>query len=383
MNIGIICEYSPFHNGHLYHINKIKEMYPNCNIILVMSSLFLERGDVSILDKWAKTDIALEMGVNIVIELPFVFSSQSADIFAKGAIEILKSMHVDKLVFGSELNDINKLKEIANAQINNKEFETLVKDNIAKGINYPTALANSLKEILGYTTNDPNDLLGISYVKEIIKQDAKIEPIAIKRTNDFHDKKLSNNIASASSIREAIKNNKGIKKYVPSITYKYLKKQCYLTQQYFPYLKYKIISEIDNLDIYQTVDEGIEGRIKKYIYTSNSLEELIGNIKSKRFTYNKINRMLIHILCSFTKEEAKQYRSNEYIRILGFNKAGREYLNKIKKVSELPIITGYSNTNSKILDIEYRVSSIYYMASKEKNKTTLMTREFKQSPIIK
>lgn len=383
MNIGIICEYSPFHNGHLYHINKIKEMYPNCNIILVMSSLFLERGDTSILDKWAKTDIALQMGVNIVIELPFVFSSQSADIFAKGAIEILKNMHIDKLVFGSELNDINKLKEIANTQINNKEFELLVKDNIAKGINYPTALANSLKQILGYTTNCPNDLLGISYIKEIIKQDTKIEPITIKRTNDFHDKKLSNRIASASSIREAIKKNKGVKKYVPSVTYKYLKEQCYLIEQYFPYLKYKIISEINNLDIYQTVDEGIEGRIKKYIYTSNSLEELIKNIKSKRFTYNKINRMLIHILCSFTKEEAKKYKNNEYIRVLGFDKLGREYLNKIKKVSELPIITGYSNTNSNILDIEYRVSSIYYMASKEKNKTILMTKEFKQTPIIK
>lgn len=383
MNIGIICEYSPFHNGHLYHINKIKEMFPNCNIILIMSSSFLERGDISILDKWAKTDIALEMGVNIVIELPFVFSSQSADIFAKGAIEILKSMHVDKIIFGSELNDINKLKEIASTQINNKEFEALVKDNVSKGINYPTALAKSLKEILGYTTNNPNDLLGISYIKEIIKQDAKIEPITIKRTNDFHDKKLSNKIASASSIREAIRKNKNVKKYVPLITYKYLKKQCYLIEQYFPYLKYKIISEINNLDIYQTVDEGIEGRIKKYIYTSNSLEELIKNIKNKRFTYNKINRMLIHILCGFTKEEAKKYKNNEYIRILGFNKSGREYLNKIKKISELPIITGYSNTSSKILDIEFRVSSIYYMASKEKNKTILMTREFTQTPIIK
>src|SRR5574344_972722 len=356
MNIGIICEYSPFHNGHLYHINKIKELYPNSNIILVMSSSFLERGDVSILDKWSKTDIALSMGVDIAIELPFIFSSQSADIFAKGAIEILKNMNVDKLVFGSELNDINKLKEIANTQINNKEFEKLVKENMDKGNNYPTALATSLKNILGYTVDNPNDLLGISYIKEIIKQEANIEPICIKRTNDFHDKKLIDKITSASSIRNAIKENKNIKKYVPAITYKYLKKNTYLTEDYFPFLKYKIISEINHLDIYQTVDEGLASRIKKVIYESNSLNELVENIKTKRYTYNKINRMLIHILCSFTKEEAKKYTNNEYIRILGFNNKGRTYLNKIKKISILPIITGYSNIDSEILNIEYRVT---------------------------
>lgn len=383
MNIGIICEYSPFHNGHLYHINKIKEMYPDSNIILVMSSLFMERGEVSILDKWAKTDIALTMGVDIVIELPFVFSSQSADIFAKGAIEILKNMNVDKLIFGSELDDIEKLKKIANTQINNKEFENLVKENINKGNNYPTSLANALNKILGYTTNNPNDLLGISYIKEIIKQKTNIEPICIKRTNDFHSKKISNRITSASSIREAIRNKKSVKKYVPSITYNYLKKDIHLTEDYFPLLKYKIISSINNLDIYQTVDEGIEGRIKKYIYESNTWDELVENIKTKRYTYNKINRMLIHILCNFTKAEAKKYKNNEYIRILGFNKNGRTYLNKIKKTSSLPIITGYSNTDSEILNIEYRVSSIYYMTSKEKNKTILMTKEFKETPIIK
>ena len=383
MNIGIICEYSPFHNGHLYHIKKIKEMYPNSNIILVMSSSFLQRGEASILDKWAKTDIALEMGVDIVIELPFVFSTQSADIFAKGAIEILKNMHVDKLVFGSELDDIQKLKKLANIQINNPEFDNLVKEQLDKGINYPTALSNACEQLLDFTIEKPNDLLGISYIKEIIKQDANIEPITIKRTNDYHDKIMKNRITSATSIREAIRNKKNIKKYVPSITYKYLKKNTYLTEYYFPYLKYKIISEIDNLSIYQTVDEGIESRIKKAIYESNTLDELISNIKTKRYTYNKINRMLVHILCSFTKEEANTFKNNEYIRILGFNKKGQAYLNEVKKKTSIPIITGYSNTDSKILDIELRVSNIYYLITKEEKKTILMNSEFKRSPIIK
>ena len=381
MNIGIICEYNPFHNGHKYHIDKIKEMYPDSNIILVMSSLFLERGEVSIIDKWSKTDIALNMGVDIVIELPFIFSSQGADIFSKGAIEILKNMHVDKLIFGSELNDVDRLKLVAETQINNKEFDNKVTAYLEKGINYPTALSNSLKDILGFTVENPNDLLGVSYIKEIIKQKANITVETIKRTNDFNSKKLTGKLTSASSIREALKNKKSVKKYVPRITYKYLK-DLHFNEDYFNLLKYKIISEIDNLDIYQTVDEGIESRIKKYIYESNSFEELVNNIKTKRYTYNKISRMLIHILCSFTKEEALLTKKSEYIRVLGFNDKGKAYLNKVKKISNLPIITGYSNIDSKILDIEYRVSNIYYLTSKEKNKTSLMNRE-KSSPIIR
>ena len=383
MNIGIICEYSPFHNGHLYHINKIKNIYPNSNIILIMSSSFLQRGDVSILDKWAKTDIALSLGVDVVIELPFIFSTQSADIFAKGAIEILKNLNVDKIVFGSEENNIQKLIEIAKLQINNQNFNDLVKKELNKGINYPTALSNSIKSLLGYTISNPNDLLGISYIKEIIKQEANIEPICIKRTNDFHETKLNNKITSATSIRKAIKDKKNIKNYVPKITYKYLKKDKHLIEDYYPYLKYKIISEINNLNIYQTVDEGIESRIKKFIYEAENLDELINKIKTKRYTYNKINRMLIHILCSFTKEEANSYKNNEYIRILGFSKKGQTFLNEAKKKTNIPIITGYSNTNSKILDIEYRVTSIYYLTSNHNKKTILLNSEIKNSPIIK
>lgn len=370
MSIGIICEYSPFHNGHLYHIKKIKEMYPESTIILVMSSSFLQRGDVSILNKWDKTEISLKYGVDIVIELPFVFSSQSADIFSKGAIEILKNMNVEKLVFGSELNDIEKLKKCACIQ-STKEFDSEVKHYLDDGINYPTALSKALDNILGFSIKNPNDLLAISYIKEIIRQKANIEPICIKRTNSFHDKKLSSSITSATSIRVALKEKKNIKKYVPTLTYKKLKKEKHFIDDYYDYLKYKIISDND-LSKYQTVDEGIESRIKKYINTSNNFDELINSIKTKRYTYNKISRMLIHILCSFTKEEAKNLKS-EYIRVLGFNEKGKKYLNSIKKNTKLPIITGYSNINSKILDIENRVNNIYAL-----NNNDLVKRELKE-----
>lgn len=380
MNVGIICEYNPFHNGHLYHIKKIKELYPNANIILVMSSLFTQRGESSLLNKWDKTDISLSYGVDLVVELPFVFSTQSADIFAKGAIEILKNLKTDFLVFGSECNDINLLKEMANIQ-NTKNFNDIIKNELDKGMNYPSAISNAIKKIVGKTIDSPNDLLAISYIKEIIKQNANITPICIKRTNDYHDENLSSFISSATSIRKALNLKKNVKNYVPEKTYYYLNSEFHFIDEYFDLLKYKIIVSKD-LQIYQTVDEGLSNRIKSQIIKSNSLEELIKNIKTKRYTYNKIKRMLLHILCDFTKEEANRCKESEYIRILGFNEKGKNLLNKCKKTSKLPIITGYSNIKSEILNIEFRVSNIYYLIYKEK-KNYLMELEYKHSPIIK
>lgn len=383
MTTGIICEYNPFHNGHKYHIQKIKEMYPDDTIILVMSSNFLQRGETSLINKWDKCEIALNLGVDLVCELPFVFSSQGADVFAHGAIEILDSLNVDRLVFGSEINDIDVLKDMARVQVNNNRFNELVKEYVLEGVNYPTAISKAIKILTKHETNKPNDLLGISYIKEIIKLKSKIQPICIKRTNDYHGTNTDNEIISATSIRNLLKENKDISKYVPDITLKYLKNDMYFIDNYFDFIKYKIISNFDCLYKYQTVDEGIEGRIKKAIYESNNLEELINKIKSKRYTYNKIKRMLVHILCGFTKEEAKQTKNSEYIRILGFNGNGKNFLNKIKKISRLPIITGYSNINSKILDIEFRVNAIYFLVEKEKNKNNLINMEYKHKPIIK
>ncbi len=383
MSTGIICEYNPFHNGHLYHINKIKEMYPDDIIVLVMSSHFLQRGDSSLINKWDKTDIALSLGVDIVIELPFIFSSQGADIFAKGSIEILNNMNVDRLIFGSETDNIEILNNIADIQINNSDFDLKVKKYMDEGISYPTALSKAVYDLTDIKIDKPNDLLAISYIKEIKKQNANIKPSCIKRTNDFHSLKLDNEIVSATSIRNALKENKDVKKYVPSVVYDYLQKEISFTEDYFNFLKYKIISELNNLSIYHCVDEGIENRIKKYIYTSNDMDELINNIKTKRYTYNKVKRMLAYILCSYTKEEALRTKKSEYIRILGFNKKGKDYLNKVKKTSLLPIITGYSNIKSEILDIEKRVSSIYFLTFKQKNKNYLMEMEYKHKPIIK
>ena len=372
-SIGIICEYNPFHNGHLYHLNKIKEMYQDYTIILIMSGHFLQRGDVSVINKWNKTDIALEMGVDLVIELPFVFASQSADIFAYGAISILNYIGVEKIIFGSESNDIDKLKTLAQESENQKNKEN-IKKYLDEGYSYPTALGN----ILNINMENPNDILGISYIKAINKLNSNIEPICIKRTNDYNNKSTTGSISSATSIRENIKNNKNISEFVPDYVKKYIDNV--FIDDYFDLLRYKIISSKD-LSIYQTVDEGIENRIKKYIFEVNSLEELINKVKTKRYTYNKIKRMFVHILCGFTKEEAHRFKEIRYIRILGFNEKGRTYLNKIKKGIKIPIITNYSDIKDDMLELEFRVNCIYSSIFKEKN--YLSELEYKRKPIIK
>ena len=169
--IGVIAEYNPFHNGHLYHIKEIKRMYPNSIIVAVISTSFLQRGEVSILNKWDKTKICLENNIDIVIELPFVFSSQSADIFSYGALKILHYLNVDKIVFGSESNDIKLLYNLAKEQLNNKLYDKKVKKYLDEGYNYPTAMSKALSN----EVTTPNDLLAISYIKQIIKNNYNIK----------------------------------------------------------------------------------------------------------------------------------------------------------------------------------------------------------------
>ena len=373
--IGIIAEYNPFHNGHLYQIKKIKELYPDSILVGVISSSFTQRGDISILNKWDKTKIALDNGLDLVIELPFVYATQSSDIFAKGALEILSKLKIDTLVFGTESDSIDKLKELANIQINNKEYNIRVKKYLDTGLNYPTALNKALEDFSHYKVNTPNDLLALSYIKEIIKNNYNIEVINIKRTTSYYGEEIKNNITSATNIRKLYLEDKNISNLIPynqDILYKIN------MNNYFNYLKYKIIVEGSNLNKYQTVDEGIENRIIKEINNSKNNEELIQNIKTKRYTYNKISRMLLHILTNFTKEEAKNI-SIDYIRVLGFSTKGKKYLNNIKKNISVPLITRYKKEISKVLDIELRITNIYSLVSNSNE----LEKEYKNKPTIK
>ena len=376
--IGIICEYNPFHNGHLYQIKKIKETYKDSLIIVCLSSCFMQRGEASILNKWDKTRLAIESGVDLVLELPFAFATQYQDIFAKGALTILNHLKIDTLVFGSECNDIELLKNLASIQLKDDGYNHLVKRYLDLGLNYPTSLSKALFDITGVKLDKPNDLLALAYIKEIIKNNYDIKPFSIRRTSDYHNSNLDSDIVSASTIRKLLKDGVNVNNYLPYNIYDYLSEID--EDKYFALLKYQIINNIDCLDKFQTVDEGIENRIIKYINMVNSKEKLILKVKSKRYTYNKINRMFTHILTNFTKEDAKDLEI-EYLRVLGFNTRGKNYLNKIKKDIDIPIINKYIPNMYKCLDIEFRVSLIYSLILKDKG-DDFLKREYRNKPVI-
>ena len=354
--VGIICEYNPLHNGHIYHIEQVKKLFPGKAIILVLNGYFLERGEISILSKENKAKLALIYGVDLVVELPFIFGTQSADIFADAAIKILGYLGCNYLVFGSERNNVEILKKVADIQ-EQKEYNEKVKELLATGINYPTALAKALN--IEEDIFNPNDLLGISYIKAIQKNKLNITPVTIKRTSTYHSKTENTNIISASNIRNKLKQKENITNFVPRKTLKLIENIS--LENLFPYIKYKILTDLD-LSRYLTVDEGIENRLKEKIIDSNTLEELILSIKTKRYTYNKITRMLIHILIGLPKEINK-LADIEYIKILGFNKKGREYLHNLKEDLEISLVP---IPNSLQYKYELIASQVYSLVSKNK-----------------
>ena len=356
--IGIIVEYNPFHNGHLYHLKKIKELNPNSLIIAVLNGYFTERGEISILTKEDKVNIALENNIDIVVELPFIYGTQSSDTFAYYSIKILNALKVNKIIFGSESNNIELLNKVAEIELNDKDYEKRVKDLLDTGMNYPTALAKALN--IDEDINNPNDLLGISYVKAIKQINPKIEIETIKRTNNYHDKELDTDIVSASNIRERINNKEDISKYVPDIVIDKIKN--ITNEDLFDLLKFKILTDKD-LSIYLDVDEGLEYRILKFIKLSNNYQELLFNLKTKRYTYNKLNRMLIHILVGLTKKDNVK-KELDYIKILGFNEKGQSYLNRIRKNISIP-----TKINKDSIIYKYELLSSYIYEQVTNNKT--------------
>ena len=364
--IGIIAEFNPFHNGHVYYINKIKELYPNSLLVLVLNGYFLERGEISIETKEEKTRLALKYGVDIVVELPCLYGVNSGDYFADASVKILNELKVNKIVFGSECDDINKLNKIATIQLDGN-IDERIKEYLNNGDNYPTAL----NKAIGDSVDTPNDLLAVSYIKSILFNKFDIEPISIKRTNDYHDKESNDEIISASNIREKLNKDEDISKYIPEGNINLNDKELLFTL-----LKHKIITD-DNLSTYETVDEGLDNKLKNVINKVNTYDELIESIKSKRYTYNRLNRMLIHILLGIKKDDNKKPIS--YIRLLGFSNKGKEYINTIKKDMNIPLITKYRDLNNKVKDYEDKAASIYKLLTNE----DVLVFENNNKPIIK
>ena len=370
--VGIVAEYNPFHYGHLYQIRKVKEMYPDSIIIAIISTNYTQRGGFSLINKWDKTRICLNYGIDMVVELPTLYTTQGADMFAYGAISILNMLHIDTLVFGMECDDVEYLIKAAKTQINNSKYDELVQKYLLTGVNYPTALGNALKEMIGYTTDKPNDLLAISYIKEIIKNNYKIEPVGIKRTNDYHGKEIKSSIVNASLIRDMLDKNMDVSKYVPIETYKCLNMKNF--DNGYLLLKYNISNNENRLYEYLTVDEGIENRILKSYKDCDNWCALVNLIKTRRYTYNKVNRMLMHILLNIKKIDNDR---EIYLRVLGFNDIGRNYLKQIKK--DIDVINTCKQGINKALDIEINATYIYSLVTGD---NSLIEREYKNKPII-
>ena len=370
--VGIVAEYNPFHYGHLYQIRKVKEMYPDSIIIAIISTNYTQRGGFSLINKWDKTRICLNYGIDMVVELPTLYTTQGADMFAYGAISILNMLHIDTLVFGMECDDVEYLIKAAKTQINNSKYDELVQKYLLTGVNYPTALGNALKEMIGYTTDKPNDLLAISYIKEIIKNNYKIEPVGIKRTNDYHGKEIKSSIVNASLIRDMLDKNMDVSKYVPTETYKCLNMKNF--DNGYLLLKYNISNNENRLYEYLTVEEGIENRILKYYKDCDNWCALVNLIKTRRYTYNKVNRMLMHILLNIKKIDNDK---EIYLRVLGFNDIGRNYLKQIKK--DIDVINTCKQGINKALDIEINATYIYSLVTGD---NSLIEREYKNKPII-
>lgn len=356
--VGIIAEYNPFHNGHLYHLNKVKNMFPNSYLILVLIGNFTQRADISIINKWDKTKIALEYGFDLVVELPYNIATSSASIYALGAIKILNELNCDYLVFGSETNDIEKFKEIAIKTNENKSYQDKIKYFLDKGFNYPKSCSLALEHLFKDKIDKPNDVLALEYVRSIINLKSKIKPISIKRTTDYNDTNINDKITSASSIRKNINNKELIINTLPKKSYDLIENINY--DDFFKYLKYEILTN-DNLNDILDVDEGIENKIKKEILNVDKLEDLILKVKSKRYSYNRIKRMLLHILTKTKKDYDKEVR---YIRVLGMNLNGMKILKEAKKNSSLQIVTKFKKEYYKLFEDDIKASKLYSLLTK-------------------
>ena len=343
--IGIICEFNPLHNGHVYFLDSIKRRYPESRIVLVMSGYFTERGDASILSKYDKVKLSLLYGVDLVLELPVLYTLNSADFFAEAAIKILSMAHVTRIVFGSETDDVTRLLEVAKIQLNDSKINVDIKSALSEGLNYPSALSKVLGE-----TFDSNDILGIAYIKAILNGNYDISFETVKRTNSFNDLELDDNIVSAENIRYKIYNDDNIDKYIPNYNGIQLVKVD--NNKMFELLKYKIITS-KRLDCYLGVDEGLENRIKDVIKTANGLNELIEMTKSKRYTYVRIKRMFTHILLGIEKEDMAY--NIDYARVLGFTSSGQKLL---KELNSEKLVYRYIG---RVRDIELVANGVYEM----------------------
>ena len=392
--VGLVTEYNPFHNGHLYHLNKAMELTGADISVAVMSGDFVQRGEPAVLDKYTRTSMALNSGVNLVIELPVNYAVSSAESFAAGALKVLDYIKADSIAFGSESGDIERLSKLAHILCDNED--TLYKEiskYTANGISYAAARQKVVEKLTDKDTaamlTSSNNILAVEYLKAIIKNNYAIKPYTIKRQGDsYNDTDIRSEYASATALRGNLKAD-NISKYIPvkaglilSSNTNYIYPDD-ITEALFTRLLGILFASsydknvfIENVMQYPDVSKEIAGRLYKSAMDmitrtvsqrseskdnwAFSFGSLCEHIKTKEVPLSRIKRALVRITLGLDKKHMEKYSNAPYIRVLGFDKKGQEYLSYIRKTVEVPLITKTADYKEMLLD-DIHVANIYNM----------------------
>lgn len=400
--VGLVVEYNPLHNGHLYHIQQSLKTTGADACVAVMSGNFLQRGEPAVVGKWARTQMALELGIDLVLELPTAYCTQNAELFAYGAVSTLHSLGiVDTICFGSESGDISWIHSLADYLLEEPvPFKETMKGNLRAGLSYPKAYAAAISSLLGIPENiigQPNNILGLNYVLAIKKLKSSIQAATITRTKaGYHQESITDeSIASATAIRKLIaeKPIEDIHPFVPEATLEILLREklagrCPVNWGHFyPYLMHSLSTkQTEELAEIYEMEEGLEFRLKREFLYTHSFGELMEAIKTKRYTWNRLQRLLFYVLMNIKKKDIDSFNLRAgvpYIRVLGFNNKGRQLLHRAKAYASVPIYTKVPKAPSPMLALDIRASSLYQLGSPGSWKDKRLNDEYYRSPIIK
>ena len=354
--VGIIAEYNPFHNGHLYHLAESKRISGADVCVAVMSGNFTQRGEAALFNKWERAKVAVDCGVDLVFELPFVYACNNAEYFAKGAISVLNGLScVDAVSFGSESGDIGELYRAAFVvSSESDEFKEALFLNLKTGVSYPKARANAVRLVAGEKTagilSHPNNVLAVEYLKQLITTKSGIAPITVKRKGSgYNSVTLGKGHASAAAVRSSLENGgiDSVRGHVPAECFDCLKSINIdvnkIINNMFLLLAARVLTESEEgLSEIISAGEGLGNKLKKVMRDSRGLEDLITKIKSKRYTRTRVQRLLIHTLMNLSAFDFNRMEESgaKYARALAFNDKGAALLKKIKKGGpEIPVIT--------------------------------------------
>lgn len=377
--VGIIAEYNPFHNGHKFHIQDAKKLAGADYCIVVMSGNFVQRGTPAMIDKYARTKMALLNGADLVIELPVYYAVSSADHFAAGAVALLDRLGVvNSICFGSECGNISVLKTFADIfSEESTAFSETLKKNLRDGLSYPVARNNALSavhsELAEYmdVLSSPNNILGIEYIKSLKKRKSSMIPYASLRTgSDYHDASLIHPNSSATAIRHSLEQMDNlllIANKIPSNVYQIMEEHFHVNYPIYQQdlsllLKYKLISySKEGYTDFVDVTDDLSDKILKNLEAYTSFHDFCELLKSKDITYTRISRCLLHILLDIKKDTLSQFISDDYVyyaRILGLRQSASELLNSMKKNASLPLISKLADAKDVLKKSSFAVEMI-------------------------